>query len=524
MTGARGAQGLLNAALVGSSRAVVNEALPAATPEGGLVGLLSDANAEQRLLLAAGARAIYRLAGYTPERVEAPLEPAPPETKTTCSPTITALMDELLLADDVSLQAAALKRMIAVGLLMPPETLPRLLEEERNVFRAQVAQVAGERGAWLARFNRDWQWVRDELPSQIEDIAASAETIWRDGSPADRLQALAYWRATDPVRARDEVAAVWRREKADFRVRMLTALIPTWNDALTTDEPLLEMALDDRSANIANLAQRTLARVPGSAYSQRARARADAFLSMGRKKLTVTLPEAYEKSWERDGIERKPRQGMEESAWLLMRILAVTPPAHWVERFGRSPIELLTAIPDNRFLAVAEGWAEAAVRYQAAEWAPAFIELLRKRSDRHDELASLIGQTAILLLLPREELEAIALRILRQGETKDTPSWISVAAVVSRPWSVEVARAWIAALREHASDLKAEKQPYHELLMVRGDRALKLPRICLDEALAPWDIETTTMTTEAIWWRERLDAFLKTLRLCQRIYDEIPRE
>ena len=81
-----GASGLLNAALVGSSRIAVEEALPATAPEGGMVGALSDVSAEQRLLLAAGVRAIYRLAGYAPERVDVPLEPAPAEAKMGITP------------------------------------------------------------------------------------------------------------------------------------------------------------------------------------------------------------------------------------------------------------------------------------------------------------------------------------------------------------------------------------------------------------------------------------------------------
>lgn len=516
-----GAQGLLNSALVGSSRSVMDEALPATTPEGGLVSLLGEASREQRLLLAAGIRAVYDLAGYTPERVDAPLEPAPAETKTICPPNVAQLLHELFPKGDVYLQQEALERMIAAGLILPPEMLPLVLDVERTLHRALVAQVAGERGAWLARFNSDWQWASDELKHHVEDIAASAEAIWRDGPPADRLQALAHWRTTDPEKARQEIAAAWRREKAEYRFQMLATLAPV---PLAADEPLLETALDDRATNVRNLAQRLLARIPGSAYSQRAIARADSLLSMGRKKLTATLPEAYEKSWERDGVERKPRQGMDEAAWWLMQIIALTPPTHWVERFGRSPDDLIAALPGDHFAEILEGWADATGRYHAVEWALAFLDVWRQRSDRRTALERIPALSVPLHLLPREQLEAVALRILRQGETKTEPTWITVAAALPQPWSIEVARAWIEALREHASNLTAEKQPYHDVFTFAGRRALALPRACLDEALAPWEIDTATSTYEAMMWREHLDAFLKMLRLCQRIYDEIPGE
>lgn len=514
-------EAIVNAALVGSSRAAVEEALPDTAPEGRLVGGLDDTSAQQRLLLAAGARSVYRLAGYTPERVDVPLEPAPAETKTICPPNVAQLLHELFPKGDVYLQQEALERMIAAGMILPPEMLPLVLDVERTVHRALVAQVAGERGAWLARFNSDWQWTSDELKHHFEDIADRAEAIWRDGSPADRLQALAHWRATDPEKARQEIAGAWRREKAEYRFQMLAKLAPV---PLAADEPLLETALDDRATNVRNLAQRLLARIPGSAYSQRAIARADSLLSMGRKKLTATLPEAYEKSWERDGVERKPRQGMDEAAWWLVQIIALTPPAHWVERFGRSPAELIAALSGDHFAEILEGWADATERYRAEDWAPAFLDLWRQRSDRRSALEYIPTLSLPFLFLPRAQLEAVALGILRQGETKTDPTWIKVAAALPQPWSVEVARAWIAALREHASNLTAEKQPYHDVFTFAGKRALALPRACLDEALAPWEIDTATSTYEAMIWREQLDAFLKILRLCQRIYDEIPAE
>lgn len=515
-------EAIVSAALVGSSRAIVEEALPATTPEGRLVGALGAASAEQRLLLAAGSRAIYRLAGFAPERIDVPPAPAPIESKTICPPGATALMHELLPSGDAYLQLEALQRMIAAGMVLPPETLPLALDSATAAQQPLVAQAVGERGAWLGRFNDEWRWASDELKHQIEDIPANADAIWRDGSSADRLQTLAYWRASDPEQARDAVMAIWRQTKADFRSRMLATLAPTWSDVVATDEPLLEMALDDRSGSVRNLAQRSLAYIPGSAYRQRAIARADALVSMGRKKLSVTAPEAYEKSWERDGIERKARQGTDEPAWWLTQIIALTPPDHWVERFGRTPADLLAAAPDSHFVEFMEGLADAVMRYQAEDWAPALLELWRQRPDRRSKLEHIPTFFTPLRFLPRQELEAIALRALREGESKHDVPWRYVVGALPRPWGAEVARAWIAALREHASNLSAAKQPYHELTMVGGDRVLALPRELLDEALAPWDIDTSVSTYQAMTWREHLDTFLKLVRLCQRIYDEIP--
>jgi len=522
-----GAQGLLNAALVGSSRAVVSESLPATTPEGGLVGLLGEASREQRLLLAAGIRAVYRLAGYTPERVEVPLEPAPTETKAICPPNIAQLMHELFPKGDVELQREALERMIAAGMILPPEMAPMMLDVERTLYRTQVAKVVGERGAWLARFNSDWQWVLDERVIPPEELAANAETIWRDGSPAERLQALAYWRTTDRARARDEVMAVWRQEKGDFRYRMLIALIPTWDDVLPDDEQLLETALDDRNTNVRSVAQRALAHIPGSAYSQRAIARADTLVSMGRKKLEVKLPEAYEKSWERDGIERKPQSGTDEPVWWLTRILAMTPPVHWVERFGQPPAEIIAALPGDRFMEVLEGWALAAARHDARDWAAPLLQawLIRPRSGKRSagELSEdvIVG---LLMLLPRNDLEAMMLNIVRESETKQDVPWSVLVVALPQPWSAELARAWLASLRVFAAEGLADAgaNSFRDQLACDGESAVLLPLDCLDEALDVWAVDESNKAWQAITWRENLDKFLKAVRLRQRIRDEIP--
>src|SRR5512146_830597 len=98
-------ESLVNAALVGSARASLDEALPTGSPEGKLVDALNAETAEQRLLLAAGARAIYRLAGYTPARIDALPEPAPAETRAVCPAPVADLIHQLFTSHEYDLLA-----------------------------------------------------------------------------------------------------------------------------------------------------------------------------------------------------------------------------------------------------------------------------------------------------------------------------------------------------------------------------------------------------------------------------------
>jgi uncharacterized protein DUF5691 len=518
-------ESIVNAALAGAGRASLADALPPATPEGALIGSLADESAEQRLLLAAGVRAIYRLAGYVPEHIETLVYPAPAETKTICPPQVADLIQHVLGERVDDLLREALKRMVAAGMILPPGMLPLALGSATVAQRPLMAQVAGERGAWLGGFNSAWSWVRESqahYQGNQDALPADAETIWQEGTPADRLHILARWRATDPARARDEIVAVWRQEKADFRVEMTEALAANLSAA---DEPLLEAALDDRSGNVRAVAQRLLTRIPGSAYVERAKTRADALLTMGKKKLVTTLPDAYEQAWERDGIPTKARHGTGERSWWLLQIIALTPPAHWVERFGLSPTDLIAAATDEHAADVLQGWSHAAVRYDAREWTQPLVDMWTKRlARRRDGDASPLEMCELLLPhLPQSDLEAMARKILRQGESKQDISWETLVAALPHPWGAQLTRAWLAGLRTFAGELSAPKGYAPDWWDCSEEHVMRLPLACLDEALAPWDVaEAKSGNWQAVNWRQQHQAFLKAVRLRQRIRDEIP--
>ena len=85
--------------------------------------------------------------------------------------------------------------------------------------------------------------------------------------------------------------------------------------------------------------------------------------------LHVTLPEAYDKSWQRDGVAERPPAGLGQRSWWLSQILALVPSSHWEQLFGVGPAHLIAAaIADDAGLAVLEGWSRAAIRHKATNW------------------------------------------------------------------------------------------------------------------------------------------------------------
>jgi hypothetical protein len=217
---------------------------------------------------------------------------------------------------------------------------------------------------------------------------------------------------------------------------------------------------------------------------------------------------------------------MGERSWWLMQTIAVTPPAHWVERFGLSPADLIATATDVHGVEALEGWSRAAVLYDAIDWAPLLVEAWSKRLGKRASggISPLEMCELLLPKLPQPALEAMALKILRHGESKQDIAWDTLVAALPRPWSAELAREWLAGLRAFArEDLASLKSYAPDWRDCSEEHATLLPAECLDEALSPWEMdEYTNNRWQANSWREQHDNFLKTVRQRQRIRDEIP--
>src|SRR5262249_42913319 len=225
------------------------------------------------------------------------------------------------------------------------------LEEADASVRAALTPVVGERGRWLARLNDAWQWAA-RAPLPAGQLPPDAETIWDEGSFAERVAVLKQLRAADPTQARDSLAEVWSKEKAEQRAELLQIFDFALHPA---DEPFLEQALDDRSAAVRAEAAAYLSRLPSSALAQRMLARADAMLTFapatsggflkklkaavggGSGTIAAEMPAEIDTAWERDGIPAKPPSGIGQKAFWLLRTLAAVPARPWGRFLAAAP-------------------------------------------------------------------------------------------------------------------------------------------------------------------------------------------
>jgi hypothetical protein len=434
---------LVSVALLGTERRD-----PPASADPALAGLADEASgrqrsAEERLLSAAGSLAVLRRAG----RLAAPAPPlpvpAPAEARPACG-AAAAYRLMLLLDDQRSLLPEWLRAVAGRGLRVPAERLPDLLEAAtaNQALRRDVEPVLGERGPWLAAQLPRWSWAAP-LPATRDE----REALWLTGTRPQRHRLFALLRRTRPDEARQLLERGLAREEAADRAWFIAAL---GEGLAAADEPLLEVALDDRRQEVRAASARLLARLPGSAFAQRMTDRTIPLVRVDDGAITVALPDDLDEAAIRDGVIRRPSSGTGERAWWLHQLVAATPLSAW-DVVGLSP-ERAATLPVTGDLEVPlrRGFAHAADAQRDPRWATAFLDV----SPRLAELAD-----------PRRAAVA-GLEHLRAGET-------GIADSLQAPWPRELSEGALGLLVRLAD---REGRPAghwaHRLIAERLDPAL----------------------------------------------------
>src|SRR5258708_16671599 len=113
---------LVTTALVGTAQQP-NLEITTGTEIDSLTTQLAGTEPEHKLLLSAGAWALYRQAGKVSETLSTIPEPAAPESQATCTQGITALLESMFQGEHDDLLPEALERIKQAGLRLPHELL-----------------------------------------------------------------------------------------------------------------------------------------------------------------------------------------------------------------------------------------------------------------------------------------------------------------------------------------------------------------------------------------------------------------
>ena len=547
---------IVTLALVGTARQ--QQTNPATgLPVDALIEEVSAEEAERKLLLSAGAWAIYRQAGHKAQQIATLPEPAPQEKLRACSPAVALVLSRLLNGEQTDLLPEALARLREVGRHLPYSLLPMALNKSGKDVRAALFPVLGERGLWLSSFNPAWNWMRDFLPADESGLPAEAETIWQEGTSAQRAEILRRLRAVDPDKARDWLEAVWKQEKAEVRNDLLSTLEIGLG---TTDEAFLEKALDDRAASVRTVAVSLLAHIPASAFIERMCQRGQAMLSMQKKKLVINPPQEFDKAWLRDGLTAKPPHGLGPRAWWLLQILTFIPPTFWEKHLGAGPADLLRLVANLRGewdVQAVEGWSKAAVRFQTENWISLLWNFWNVQAGKikSKTVTDYSVREQLFKCLSVKEAESIVLAVMRldqnvdqqeilaefaqtMGEAKEETllaleraaknnDWGDLISELPRPWSVEFGCAYLRICRAYFAALEVEKEkfnPYSDSWLGNlATMALALPSACLVEAQQPLEIALPEdmKSWQANYARDLLKNYTEIVHLRTKIYEEI---
>ncbi|CAB3749725.1 hypothetical protein GQ57_00715 [Burkholderia sp. MSh2] len=437
--------------------------------------LLPEGSREQRLLLQAGSLAVYSGAGRLPRTAKLPV-PAPDEVERETPAVLTPLIASAIADEIPGLSEWLAPRVAQAGYRLPPALLPDVLGKTTAL--PYWHGVLGGRGRWLASQNPGWDERLKQLAPSSRDEAALLR-IWEEGGIAARVEALRGLRSIDAARARDMLAGVLPKEKADPRQQLVNAMAANLG---IDDEPFLESLLDDRAQTVRMTAADLLARLPGSAFMRRMTARADAcvrwqaatpasgavarfasFLGKhGDPVLTVEIPSELPKDWARDGIVDGANHGEGKRASWLRQVLSLIPPARWSEAASSEAEVLIPLMAGNDWAdSLLSGCATAACRAGDPAWAAAFLRFALGSDKPSPLLGGLIPALwdASLPVVCESEL----CRQLALGEVERANAF---ARRLDAPWPTEVVRTFA---RTFFSDAKQSRKPAD--LMLRYDLA-----------------------------------------------------
>ena len=517
---------LVAVALLGTERRTAT--LPSlAAPLGSLLAQIGEnadsARPEQAFLGAATLLSAYKRAGQQRPAVsmEPPPTPCELEERLYCTPDAAGHLSLMLNGQYADVLPEWLSLLVKRGKLVPPEQIADLLDlgKKQEHLRGDIQLSTGRRGQWLSIQNPQWDYL---VPNEADPDTWQA--TWETGNSGTRRALLGKVRRVEPARARALISSTWKEDKAAERCAFITIL----SEALSIeDEPILEIALDDRSKDVREKAAELLSQVPGSGLMYRMvegvlplvsykeiRHRKLFGGTTDKSYIDIALPEEYTAQMKRDGIEQKaPHTRLGERAYWLSQILGRIPPALWCERWGVPPGAILAATQNSKEWRdlLMGAWAEAARRHKDVQWVRALLV--------HSQNDSMVEDIALRLLwvLPAQEREEHAIAILKRNHAALYTAAMPVALLwqLESPWSMELSRLVLRSAAHYIAEVST-LGGWEVRESLQGFARLMPPAI-LEEATA----SLFGKASANIYFTVAVDEFLATIRFRRDMLKEL---
>ncbi|RFM30117.1 DUF5691 domain-containing protein [Deminuibacter soli] len=410
---------LVNIALLGTGKRSAGAAdlLPVLQPLWQSIQQQQEDETDGFLQLAA-LTATIRQAGVQPVAVDAvSFAEAGPEEKNYCSAQATQLLKQVLDEDSVPLLEYWLIQCAAKTQLVWPEFLPGLLNlavKEKRL-RELVVQCSGERGAWLASLNTEWQYF----------ITEDMETVWQTGTLEQRKQVLRNMRSTDAATAREWLIQTWPQENAATRADLLSFMSV---NAGTDDIAWLQSLLTEKSQKVKEEAARLLKRIPGSPVILQYQQALQQVVNLNKTAGTIqfVMPAQWEGALFKTGIDKlSNRKELSDNAYIMDQLIEAVPPVFWEQLWSASPQQIIT-------------WFQQ--REESLQHVRALVIATRRFNDQRWALAlaqySQVFYLDLLSVLPAVEQDASCIQYF----ASDPDYVLRAAAGFERKWSLELTK------------------------------------------------------------------------------------
>jgi uncharacterized protein DUF5691 len=383
---------------------------------------------------------------------------------------------------------------------VPEEHLPALLDLGRDEWnlRSMIVPVLGKRGEWLASQNPDWSYAthRDE------------KDVWETGERQDRELLIEHLRDVDPTRARELLATTWSQESAKDRAAFLAKFAIGLN---SSDEKFLNEALHDRSVEVRRVARDLLARFP-SEFSQRLQELSNQVLSfkkplMGKARIEVALPEDPIEWLKANDIEidsppRAAGKSVGPKGWALKEMISLLRTDYWVERWQKTPIDIISAADESEWReSFVEGFVAAAQRNSDPTWIEALI-LYTSTDPRHTPMIELAKY------LPAARIEALILQALKSGPPAFNGGHPAFGFVTIHrsAWSDQLSRAVLKGIKKRISEGEDTTLDWGAKSILKSFARYVSPAL-YDELASGWPMDSASGPS----WSRAVDGFLSLL-------------
>ena len=347
----------------------------------------------------------YRRAGTNPEKDGFPeTPPAPPEEKPYCSANALLTLKKILSEENPNpaLLNMWTEKCAGYGWIVPPELLVQVLnagatlKKEYSLLQEKIKEVTGKRGLWMRQFNKDWLYL------QTPDY----EQLWQEGKTAERKEAFAHFRQTDPPAALERLKKTWKDENVAAKRDFLQLLKPALS---ADDEPFLEEVYQEiitarqKKDVYTDLLTQTVAllfALPDARLSRETFEKIKPYLKTGKEKKLLgllsgkpklELPEKEDdffnagnmfRNFGFDKISNKVTTHSDSQYWF-EAFVSLLPPTYWQQHLGLTPAETVKVFSEEEGFVkkgkslFVNALCEAVCFHQSQEWAAPLAALLK---------------------------------------------------------------------------------------------------------------------------------------------------